>query len=240
LYNESKHNIIVLVGKANKDFRIITWGTQQLIIAQVCYSLIVVPSEHASIQVAWYTILSGGTKVLPGLIHTTSGTGRTTSGTSRGFRVKVLWKEDFPSINSVTNCISLFTSIVFWVVGLPKKTKKTAKLRHLIFTIQSYILSTVQDALMQNYLGSYMKLSNPLGSLHRKHNRQQLCVRNHPWYYLLQKWVLYDSINYFLLLECTPLILSFVSISMWMILYLSTNLVFAPINLIGSHFNAYH
>jgi hypothetical protein len=94
------------------------------------------------------------------LIHTTSGTGNSTSGTSRGFRVKVLWKEDFPSINHVTNCFSLFRSMVLRVVGLPK----TAKLRHLNFTIQSYILSTIQDALTQNYLASYMKLSNPLGS----------------------------------------------------------------------------
>jgi len=117
------------------------------------------------------------TKVLPGLIHTTSGTGRTTSGTSRGFWVKVLWKEDFPSINGVTNCFSLFTSMSG---GVAKKTKKTAKLRHLIFTIQSYILSTVSRC-------SYAKLPQvlhetfqSLGVLHRKHNRQQLCVRNHP------------------------------------------------------------
>jgi hypothetical protein len=52
--------------------------------------------------------------------------------------------------------------MVLRVMGLPKK--QTAKLRHLIFTIQSYILSTIGDALMQNYLRPYMKLSNPFGS----------------------------------------------------------------------------
>jgi hypothetical protein len=44
-------------------------------------------------------------------------------------------------------CICSFQFQFYWW-GCPKKKKKTAKLRHLILlTIQSYILSTVGDAL---------------------------------------------------------------------------------------------